>query len=320
MAKIDSKGMVTGTAGSVVYRKYRGMNIIQGKPRKFKQTENSVRASTEFGLSSSTAAVIRRAFEEAYVYRDGNAVSRSTQQVYRSIRNSSTAPVGKRDLHDADISMLQGMEFNNNSKLSDLISQNVSTCEAYEGGMQVKINLTTAMSTLKNPLEIKQSANLYRIRLTLIGFNFRKEYYEYLGVKDIDLRSREILQEQVVKFDYGQRPELLTMMSMTLLAYKETGMKDGMVLLNSKEYSPCAIIATFPAENPGCYPDGPVHQDFKADANKKDLSLFPMGYDGNRLLRKLAERLKKCKKAIKVKETQPGPRHGMTVGRRVSFA
>ena len=46
MAKVNSKGMVSGTAGSVVYRNYRGMNIIQGKPRKFKQTEGSIRAAT----------------------------------------------------------------------------------------------------------------------------------------------------------------------------------------------------------------------------------------------------------------------------------
>ncbi|PRY51611.1 hypothetical protein B0I27_107199, partial [Arcticibacter pallidicorallinus] len=41
MAKVDKKGIVRGTAGSVVYRGYREMNIIQGKPRKFEQTSAS---------------------------------------------------------------------------------------------------------------------------------------------------------------------------------------------------------------------------------------------------------------------------------------
>ncbi|MGV3705343.1 MAG: hypothetical protein ACO1NU_08185, partial [Arcticibacter sp.] len=88
MAKVDNKGMVHGTAGSVVYRRYRNMNIIQGKPRKFKQTTESIRAATEFGLSSTTAAVIRQAFQPAYVHRDGQAASRSTQLVYWGIRGS----------------------------------------------------------------------------------------------------------------------------------------------------------------------------------------------------------------------------------------
>lgn len=320
MAKIDSKGMVSGTAGSVVYRKYRGMNIIQGKPRKFKQTENSVRASTEFGLSSSTAAVIRRAFEDAYIHRDGEAASRSTQLVYQSIRNSSVAPAGQRDLHDADLSVLRGMEFNKNSRLSDLISPDNTICEAYEGGIQVKISLPGPMSALKKPLGIKQAAKLFRIRLTLIGFNFRKEYYEYLGVQDIDLRSSENLNEQVVRFDYGQRPELLIMLSVSILAYKQTGMKEGLMLLNSKEYSPCAIIAAFPAEEPGCYPDGPVNHHFSRDSNELVESLSIMGYDGNRLLRKLARGLLNRSKAVKPKETQDGTKHGIVVGRRVSFA
>lgn len=86
MAKIDKKGIVRGTAGSVIYRGYRDMNIIQGKPKKFKQTAESRKASTEFGLSSTIAAVIRHAFQPAYIHRDGEAVSRCTRVVYRSKR------------------------------------------------------------------------------------------------------------------------------------------------------------------------------------------------------------------------------------------
>ncbi|TQM52121.1 hypothetical protein BDE36_3923 [Arcticibacter tournemirensis] len=41
MAVIDSKGGIHGTAGSVVYRSYGGMNIVQSRPRRFKQTEAS---------------------------------------------------------------------------------------------------------------------------------------------------------------------------------------------------------------------------------------------------------------------------------------
>lgn len=319
MAKIDSKGMVSGTVGSMVYRKYRGMNIIQGKPRKFKQTADSIKASTEFGLSSSTAAVIRRAFQEAYVHRDGEAASRSTQLVYRSIRNSSFAQVGQRDLHDADLSVLQGMEFNTNSKLSDLISPGSAVCEACESGVRVKLSIPGNMYALKKPLGISQAASLYRIRLTLIGFNFRQEYYEYLGVHDIDLRSQQSVGEQIVNFDCGQRPELLLMVSMSLLAYKETSMKDGLVLLNSKEFSPCAIIAAFAASDPGEYPEGPVNQHFEAYPEDRWGSLLAMGYEGNRLLRELARRLKNGRKTTELKKKVPVKTHSMVVGKRVSF-
>ncbi|WP_170827295.1 hypothetical protein [Arcticibacter eurypsychrophilus] len=47
MATIDNKRMVHGTAGSVIYREYRGKNIIQGKAKAFKQPEKTIRSATE---------------------------------------------------------------------------------------------------------------------------------------------------------------------------------------------------------------------------------------------------------------------------------
>src|SRR5690606_16602418 len=134
-----SKGMVSGTAGSVIYRNYRGMNIIQGKPRKFEQTEDSIKAATEFGLSSSTAGVIRSAFEPAYLHRDGEAAARCTQLVYRSIRNSLTGYRGHRDLHDGDLSCLEGMEFNIKSKLSEVLQVSHQVSRDEQGKITVSL-------------------------------------------------------------------------------------------------------------------------------------------------------------------------------------
>jgi hypothetical protein len=44
------------------------------------------------------------------------------------------------------------------------------------------------------------------------------------------------------------------MLSVSLLAYSETRMEEGYLLLNSKEFSPCSIIAAYAAEEPGEYP------------------------------------------------------------------
>lgn len=319
MATIDNKGKIRGTAGSVVYRVYRDKNIVQGKARKVKQSGESIKASTEFGLSSSAAAVIRRAFEDAYMFRDGEAASRTTQWVYRSIRNSTLREVGKRDLHDADPGVLKGLEFNTNTKLFDMISPSSICCEAYNKGVHIKLNIPTPMSALKKRSRISRAADLFRIRLTLIGFNFRKEYYEYLGICDIDLRSRDSLYEKIISFDCGHRPDLLMMVSMSLLLYKETNMSEGLILLNSRAFSPCAIVAVFPAEAPGDYPDGPVNHDFFTDRTEEGRQLFVMGYDGNNLLRRLPQRLKTCRKTVNPPKPEVNHKHGMMVGRRVSF-
>ncbi|MGV3706050.1 MAG: hypothetical protein ACO1NU_11800, partial [Arcticibacter sp.] len=139
MAIIDHKGAVRGTAGSVVYRRYRNKNIIQGKPRKFKQTPESVRASTEFGLSSSAAAVIRRGFEPAFIFRDGEAVARTTKQVYQALRSSLTGNIGERDLHDADLQQLVGMDFNGDSKLAEVLQIPHELKRDEEGNITVTI-------------------------------------------------------------------------------------------------------------------------------------------------------------------------------------
>lgn len=131
--------MVRGTAGSVIYRMYRGKNIVQGISRKIKQSEGSIRSSTGFGLSSSSAAVIRRAFQPAFIYRDGAAPSRCTQQVYRSLRNSLSGSIGQRDLHDANLQDLVGMEFNGASRLAEVLQVSHSVHRNAEGNLEVSL-------------------------------------------------------------------------------------------------------------------------------------------------------------------------------------
>jgi hypothetical protein len=259
MAKVDNKGMVRGTAGSVVYRGYRGMNIIQGKPRKFKQTSRSIRASTEFGLSSTTAAVIRNAFQPAYIHRDGEAVSRSTQLVYRGIRGSLSGSVGQRDLHDADLNSLIGMDFNTNSRLSEVLQVGQRVERDEQGRISVFMGSVNAKTDLRVPLSISKAVSKYRIRFSLIGFNFRQEYFEYLEVKDVEVSKYGQLEAQEIRFETQPEADQLLMLSVSLLAYRETRMEEGYVLLNSKEFSPCTIIAAYAAEEPGEYPAGPVN-------------------------------------------------------------
>ena len=320
MAKVDSKGMVRGTAGSVIYRRYREMNIIQGKPRKFKQTSASIRSSTEFGLSSTTAAVIRRAFQPAYIHHDGEAVSRSTQLVYRGIRGSLTGSVGQRDLHDADLSAIIGMDFNIKSRLTEVlqVSQRVERDE--EGRISVFMGALNAKTDLRVPSSINKAVNKYRIRFSLIGFNFRQEYYEYLEVKDLELRKYGQLEAQEIRFETRPEADQLLLLSVSLLAYSETRMEEGYVLLNNKEFSPCALIAAFPADEQDEYPAGSVNLELSEEQQPRAASICMMGYEGNRLIRDFRRCMGKLPSAGKPGNT-PGKKAepDIKVGNRVFF-
>lgn len=318
MAKIDKKGTVRGTVGPVVYRGYRDMNIIQGKPRNFKQSVESVKTSTEFGLSSTTAAVVRQAFQPAYIHRDGEAVSRSTQVIYRSIRGSLNAVVGRRDLHDADLNCLKGLEFNIHSKISDVLQCGYRVEKDNEGSISVFMAGFDAKKDLHVPAWIKNSASQYRIRFSLIGFNFRQEYYELLDVKDVDFCKRETLEEQLIRFDRKSEPDQLLMVSISILAYRYTPMSEGYVLLNSKEFSPCAIIAAYEATACDPYPAGTADLQFSEEQLIRKDAIYIMGYDGNRLLRELQQKLSK----VKIKDVRkPKDVHlpPAQTGQRVSF-
>jgi len=320
MAIVDNKGMVRGTAGSVVYRRYRDMNIIQGKPSKFKQTSESIRASTEFGLSSSSAAVIRRAFQPAYVHHDGQAVSRSTQLVYRGIRGSLTGQVGERDLHDADLKSIIGMEFNNNSRISDVLQVNHRVERDEQGRISVVMGALNAKTDLRVPLNINKVVSKYRIRFSLIGFNFRKEYYEYLEVRDLELSKYGRLEAQEIRFQTQPAADQLLMLSVSVLAYRETRMDEGYVLLNSKEFSPSALIAAYAAEEPGEYPSGLVNMELSEAQQTREASIYCMGYAGNRLLRDLEQKFGPQILAPKKRTTHDKEPELFRVGKRVSFS
>jgi len=297
MASIDKKGMVHGTAGSVIYREYRGKNIIQGKAKTFKQTEKTIRSATEFGLSSSAAAVIRSAFEPAYLFKDGTAAYRSTQQVYRSILNNVSGEKGKRNLHDGNLSILEGMDFNANSKLQDVLQISHSVSKSTEGLVSVILGTLNTQTDVKRPKSQSGAYIKHRIRLMLIAFNFREEYYENLGFRDIDVEGYQSLEEQTITFNEAVPRDCLAMVSMSLMLYSRLSHTNESILLNSAAFSPCAIISTFQSERPSEHPINEVNTQ-PSDYPSREKKIEVMFYKGNLLLLGLDKRIGKLIPAL----------------------
>ena len=319
MAHIDNKGKIRGTAGPVVYRMYRGKNIVQGKPGKIKQTKGSIRASTEFGLSSSAAAVIRRAFEPAYIHRDGEAVSRSTRQVYRSLRNSLTGSIGQRDLHDANLQDLVGMDFNGSSPLSEVLQISHSVCRDAEGNLEVTLGRFNPREGVKKAAGYPKKASRYRIRLMAVAFDFRQEYLEYLDIKDLDLHQTEIMEAQTISLNAQADPSCIVMLSMSLLMYDQVGHTGEYILLNNKGFSPCAIIAAYQSEQPAPNTASPISLSIEAYPDRY-MKIQEMGYDGNRLLRELTLKIKAdAKKQVQRADKRVNTPDPVELRKRISF-
>jgi hypothetical protein len=116
------------------------------------------------------------------------------------------------------------------------------------------------------------------------------------------------------------------MLSVSLLAYAETRMEEGYVLLNSKAFSPCGIIAAYAAEEAGEYPAGPVNMELNEEQQTRAVAISMMCYEGNRLLRDWKQRKEKL--ITKITKTPPNgatkerkrDNLGFAIGKRISFS
>ncbi|WP_069661187.1 hypothetical protein [Arcticibacter eurypsychrophilus] len=292
MATIDKKGMVHGTAGSVIYREYRGKNILQGKAKAFKQSEKTIRSATEFGLSSSAAAVIRAAFEPAYFFKDGTAAYRSTQLVYQSILNNISGEKGKRDLHDGNLSLLNGLDFNANSKLHEVLQMSHSVNKSAEGLVSVTLGSLNTKTDIKRPKNQSGAYMKHRIRLMLVAFNFREEYYENLGFQDLDLEGYQSIEGQVITFTETVPEDCLALVSMSLMLYSPINQTNESILLNSRAFSPCAIIGTFQSEKSSVYPIKEVYMQSSNYPGREE-KIKVMFYKGNTMMLNLDNKVSK---------------------------
>ncbi|MGX5688685.1 hypothetical protein [Arcticibacter tournemirensis] len=250
MAVIDSKGGIHGTAGSVVYRSYRGMNIVQGRPRRFKQTQASQEAAGEFGLISQASKILREAFRPFYHhFYDGGMVNRMTAAVSRAIRGSRSRERGDRDLHDGELSFLEGLEFNEDSKFLQALQIRPQVRRNEKGQVTISLPEIDPRRDFVTPFKGHYRVTGYRLSFVLVGFNFREEFYEYIGEKKISMESsglnaasQLVFEQEVPKGCMLLVLGMLECMAANIYTYEQEP-------LNSKDFNPVSLIAAFQSED-----------------------------------------------------------------------
>ena len=320
MAILERNGALRGTAGTVVFRTFRGMTVVQGLPkRNKKQTLASKASAGEFGLASSAAACIRSALKPVFRHlHDGGMVNRFNSAVYRSILGSRTALRGARDLHDGDPGSLEGFEFNADSPLSQALKIKPSVTLTEGGRIRVRMEALDSVTGLKVPEKIKEITDRYRLRFLVTAFNFRQEYYEYVSVKDLTVIKWKALESQDFEME-GVIPEgcmVMVTAALECLTLNETD--KSIELVNTPSFSPAAIVAVFQsAENL------PLEQSQEAirEAWRHHPGLG--GYTGNRWLKEMAEQREKLQTASQTyrqKASASGPPGNSTRGKRAKAA
>lgn len=229
-------GTIYGKVGSVIYRRWRGLNLIQGRPKHMKQSIATKAAAAEFGLASTTSANIRKSLSLFYKVPDKTMGTRLNKEVLRAIQACSTKERLDRDFHDADLSLLKGFEFNEHAPLSTVLP--VSPQLVMDNQGLAKVSVPAFSPTAIRHAGESSKVWRYRLRIVALAYNFREEYADVLAVHDQVIPRRGI----TIDWELSQKPSPGSILLIGMALYAEQGHEDDRLLLNAENWSPACIL------------------------------------------------------------------------------
>lgn len=119
---INDNGFIRGLVGPLVNRKVGNKNYLQSRPYRVKQTDDTKRASKDFGNVSRAGALIRMCFGEIHQQlHDGQMGNRLNRQIYRAIKTNLDCDKGSRALSNCVLDRLVNFQFNENCHMQDYL-------------------------------------------------------------------------------------------------------------------------------------------------------------------------------------------------------
>lgn len=209
---------------------------MQGIPRQAQQSLATRVAAREFGRASATAASLRKSLEGLYQQPDAGMNNRLTTQVLRALQHSPGKERLERDIHDGDLSLLQGFQFNNHSPLQEALPV-VPQVTVQADGRAEFVLPAFKEADIRYTGE-KYGWHSYRLRIVMLSYNFRESYADVLRVENIAVAAEqpEIRLMQPVVLPQGH----ILLVGMAL--YAEQDWHTERTLLNSPQWSPAAIL------------------------------------------------------------------------------
>lgn len=273
MATIDKKGFIHGRIGNVVYRRLGDVTVVQSVPTKVRQTDATKLRAKEFGLASSAAKVLRQVFSGPATHADSRVVNRLGQAVLKAIRNGEPSAEDLGDLHHGNLSFIEGFQFNPKSTVASVLLEK-PVVNLREGG-RIAVSI---LAIEKGNLVFPAYSHSCTMRIMVVAVDFKKEYYQYLGYKDITIKNGKALAAEEWLVDEAAEAGSIVMVSLSLHYFSSDGVSDDGISLNDKSFSPAELIAAMPIGEEG------------AEEQEADVLPFknPLaGYQGNEIIREL---------------------------------
>lgn len=277
MAIITRKGFISGRAGNMVYRKQGNVQIVQSAPDKPTQTASTKTSGIDFGVASNSARAIRILFNGATHFADSGMKNRLTQTVLKAMRAGHEGEPGARDLRQADLSLLEGFQFNTNSPLEKVLETQPTV--TFEDGGKVLVHIPAA--TQKELVRLSDAVR-FILRFFVAEVDFKNNACEYLGSKDIRVEHRQDHEGSIWEVEKLAERGTIVMVSFSVHYFTTDGINEFGINHNNIELSPAGIIA---AKHIG------------DDGAPADASRFknPLSYRGNEIMSDFAKKLAKEK-------------------------
>lgn len=238
MGTIKGK-FIKGKAGSLVFREYRGSQVVSGMPKVIKghRTEGTKKAATLFGKSSKLAGGIRWGL--AHVcgkFYDGTMIYRSNAEILRCLTAARNAE-GQLDFNADSFRGLAGFEFNIGSTVKNhFYAQPMVTVEG--STLRVTVPQINTPTDLRWPSGRLKACKLL-VATTAIDLKRGSTRFAEPQVMDIPYSHAPALVPSQT-FEFGMVPGCLHVTAISLQYVEESFIGD--TTINTKDFNPAAIL------------------------------------------------------------------------------
>lgn len=240
---INDNGFIRGLVGPLVNRKVGNKNYLQSRPHRVKQTDDTKRASKDFGNVSRAGALIRMCFGEIHQgLHDGQMGNRLNRQIYRAIKTNLDCEKGSRTPSNSILDRLVNFQFNENCHMQDYFF--IDPVVSLNKKKDLKISFPEF--DIKRALVLPDKCNAVVFKFHAFSFDF--DEFEPTEIKEVeweyDIKYREnVIPAKNLIIKCGDFAVSSIFVGFTML-YLEKGSYRSNVL-NEVNFNPASIMAAF---------------------------------------------------------------------------
>lgn len=244
MAKIDKDGLIRGKIGDLVYRNYRGKQIIQRVADETKKSEKVKKNNTEFGYASGKESTLRKFYVDTLrLNHDGNLHNRHRKVLYELLIHNLDKNANERKLIDGNPKQYIGLEFNINSTWEDFMPYYIPINET-ENGFKIEIPKLFSKLFFKAIKQLKIDHLKLSFNVLSIDPDLMQEPFTIL----LNQREMVLYPDQITEpfnWEISNLPPNRFIIVIGKIDYFEMSSVYGLRSINSKELCPaCVLFAT----------------------------------------------------------------------------